>query len=412
MGKMFWAQKLVGDNSRAVRDVIAMEPSITSMAANRPESLLVAGNSRGELLLYDLRRHPPELTMKKQIDYDGGILDSGLNIRQVEFFDKRNILVRNSIGLHLFGIETQTTLSSLSPKNTVCCDSAGRHGRSWKGDNFVGFSVFPKGTGSGEILNGASGEFAAISSSHVYSIDVRCCNPITSCQSLLWADRNDKPDQMFSTLTWNAASTEEHFTSQVPLQVKDDKTTSFDILCVTTHVDWICTGSGSGHIHCWDRRCGKVLQCWKGHTKSIVFLKAISRQRLLSAGRDKTAVLWDMSTTPPAKISSIYNIPGGQEYAMNITCQNFRDHDLVSTPGDSDLLLCAAAGRKAVFMDMPEVTQPDGQPTEVPAERIVMSDFQGKQIPSSGKLNIRSISLLPCRQLVLLGCHGGIQVCL
>jgi len=97
---------------------------------------------------------------------------------------------------------------------------------------------------------------------------------------------------------------------------------------------------------------------------------------------------------------------------MNITSHEFHNDGLVSIPGDNNLLICAAAGRKAVFMPMPQELQPDGQPTDVPARRIVMSDFEGNRIPSSGKLSISSVSLLPCRQLVMLGCDGEIHVCL
>lgn len=100
---------------------------------------------------------------------------------------------------------------------------------------------------------------------------------------------------------------------------------------------------------------------------------------------------------------------------MNIISHQFHDdgHGLVSIPGDNSLLLCAAAGRKAVFMPMPQEPQPGGQqPTDVLASRIVMSDFEGNRIPSSGKFTISSIALLPCRQLVLLGCEGEVHVCL
>ena len=110
---------------------------------------------------------------------------------------------------------------------------------------------------------------------------------------------------------------------------------------------------------------------------------------------------------------SIYTDIPGKEYAMNITCHQFHNDGLVSIPGDNNLLLCAAAGRKAVFMPMPQEPQSqDGQALEVLASRIVMSDFEGDRIPSSGKLNISSIALLPCRQLILLGCEGEIHVCL
>jgi len=415
--RMMLASTLDDNKSRASRSGDAMEAAITSMAVNRSESMLVAGNSEGELLLFDLRHHPPVLKQKKQFDNDDSMLDEGLTIKQVEFFDKNDVLVCNG-GLHLFNTETQTTISSLSPKNTFRSDSTDMRGISWRGDNFVGFSGFPKGTGREEILGDSSGEFAAISSKYVYSVDVRCRNSIARHKSMFWPDKDTKAktpkfDNMFRALTWNTASLQEEYVKNyLAPTVKDDKTASFDLLCVTTHEDWICTGSASGHIHCFDRRSGKVLHCWKGHAKPVEYLKAISRHRLLSAGGDKTAVLWDMNKTPPQKISSIYNIPG-KEYAMNVTSHQFRDDGLVSIPGDNGLLLCAAAGRKAVFMSMPQEYQPESQqPMHVLAGRTVMSDFEGNQIPSSGKLDISSIALLPCRQLMLLGCEGGIYVCL
>ena len=97
---------------------------------------------------------------------------------------------------------------------------------------------------------------------------------------------------------------------------------------------------------------------------------------------------------------------------MSIASHQFRSGGLVSMPGDGDLLLCAAAGRKATFMAMPTEPGLDGQPVDVPASRVILSDHKGNRIPSSEKLGIGSIALLPCRQLVLLGCEGEIHVCL
>ena len=94
---------------------------------------------------------------------------------------------------------------------------------------------------------------------------------------------------------------------------------------------------------------------------------------------------------------------------MNITSHKFRPDGLVSIPG-GDLLLCAASGRKAVFQPLP--LTPEAEPMDVKAQRIVMSDYEGNRLASSAKLNISSIALLPCRQLVLLGCEGVIHVCL
>ena len=95
---------------------------------------------------------------------------------------------------------------------------------------------------------------------------------------------------------------------------------------------------------------------------------------------------------------------------MNITSHHFREDGLVSIL-DGDLILCAVTGRKTVFMPMTQL-QPDGSPLEVRADRIVMSDCEGNPISSSEKLKVSSVALLPCRQLVLLGCEGQIHVCL
>ena len=95
---------------------------------------------------------------------------------------------------------------------------------------------------------------------------------------------------------------------------------------------------------------------------------------------------------------------------MNATSHQLNDNGIVSIPGESNLLLCAAAGRKAVFMA--QNSQPDDQLNDIVASRIVMSDYRGNRIPSADKLNISSIAMLPCRQLVLLGCKGEIHVCL
>jgi hypothetical protein len=113
-----------------------------------------------------------------------------------------------------------------------------------------------------------------------------------------------------------------------------------------------------------------------------------------------------MTKTPPQKISGVNDIPG-KEFAINVTSQKFHDNGLVSIPGDSNLLLWAIAGWNAVFMPMSQEASAD-----VVATRFVMSSSDGKRIPSLGKLSISSIALLPCRQMIPLGCEGEINVCL
>lgn len=389
--RYLWQPRMMSCTSLKDKDSVVLEEAdtetpinITCMSANKPESLLVTGTSAGEILLFDLRRHPPELVQKKKIGND--------SIKQIEFYDHNNILVCDG-GLHLYNFE-QATVNSLSLTS-----------------DFIGFGLLAKGTGSGEILSESSGECAAITTSHLYIIDTRCQNSASSNQ---FDSINNTTDSMFRRLTWNTSTLKKETETQEDSNNdnNDDTTASFELTSVTTHSDWICIGSRMGHIHCFDRRQGELLSCWKGHTKSIEYLAAISKFRLLSVSGDKTAVLWDLTNTPPTKISSIYNIPG-KELTMNVTSHQFNNDGLVSIPGESNLLLCAASGRKAVFMSLLQEPQEDGQPNDVAASRIVMADYKGNRIPSSNKLNISSIALLPCRQLVLLGCDGGeIQVCL
>jgi hypothetical protein len=94
---------------------------------------------------------------------------------------------------------------------------------------------------------------------------------------------------------------------------------------------------------------------------------------------------------------------------MNVAAHYFEDDGIVTTLGRGNLLLCAATGRKAVFQSLSTSCQTEDP---VKADRIVMNDYEGSRIASSGKFNIHSIALLPLRQLVLLGCVDEINVCL
>ena len=225
-------------------------------------------------------------------------------------------------------------------------------------------------------------------------------------------------DSMCKQLIWNidgVGYSSEHLNSRKKTIPEAEPLSSFKLNCITTHCgegDWICVGSSIGHIHLFDRRRGKLVICWKAHSLSIEYLQSVSRHRLLSVSADKTAVVWDLSRNPPQKVSSICNLPG-KENTMNISSHQFQAEDgLVSIPG-GDFLLCCVTGRKAVFQPMslhPNLSDEDN--IDIKAERIVMSNWDGSSISSSSKLNISSLALLPCRQLVLLGCDGEIHVCL
>jgi hypothetical protein len=255
------------------------------------------------------------------------------------------------------------------------------------------------------------GDISAISSAYLYGIDMRCSESITS-RNCVAPYKPSQPDALFKSLTWHTGIATKEYPQSEEMISPQEQDSSFNFTCLTSHCgggDWVCVGSSSGHIHIFDRRRGKLLACWRAHQKAVVCIKSISRYKVISASADKTAVLWNIMSSPPQMLSSIYNIPG-KEHSMNIACHYFREDGLVSVP-DGDLILCAVTGRKTVFMPMTQ-SQSNGSPLEVKADRKVMSDCESNPIPSSEKLKVSSVALLPCRQLVLLGCEGEIHVCL
>jgi hypothetical protein len=397
--------------------------SITCMSTNASESMLLAGNSIGEVLLFDLRRQPPSLMHRQQVPFNTH--DGTVNpISQADFFNREESVLVCDGGLHQWDIETQKIRSSLSRDNAYHNDNT-RVQCPWQGDRFVKFSVFPKLSGHGELIDASFGEIAAITPNHLCTIDMRCRRSVATYEQLVQSgiassccEQPPQFDSMFEQLIWNidgVGYSSEHLNSRKKTIPEAEPLSSFKLNCITTHCgegDWICVGSSSGHIHLFDRRRGKLVICWKAHSLSIEYLQSVSRHRLLSVSADKTAVVWDLSRNPPQKVSSICNLPG-KENTMNISSHQFQAEDgLVSIPG-GDFLLCCVTGRKAVFQPMslhPNLSNEDN--IDIKAERIVMSNWDGSSISSSSKLNISSVALLPCRQLVLLGCDGEIHVCL
>ena len=379
---------------------------VTCMKTNQSESLLASGTNDGELLLFDLKCHPPTLRCRHRFHNMFQDNDSTKSIKQVEFFDVEKMLVCNG-GLHLFDVENQFVVTSLSSRNTFYVDQGCKP---WCNEEINAFTMFPRGTGTSEILDGSMGDICAISSAYLYGIDMRCNKSITSSHRFS-SHRPCQPDALFKRVTWHTGVATNEAPQYANTTCMQEKDSSFDFTCVTSHCgsgDWIGVGSGSGHIHIFDRRQGKLLACWRAHQKAIVYIESISRHKVMSVSADKTAVLWNIMSSPPQKINSIYNIPG-KEHSMNIVSHYFREDGLVSVPG-GDLILCAATGRKTVFMPMKQPNHDDSM-FEVRADRIVISDCEGNRISSSEKLCISSVALLPCRQLVLLGCEGEIHVC-
>jgi WD40 repeat protein len=295
--KYLWHPRMMATTTlalgNATRPINDSQRAVTSMASNKSESLLVAGDTHGAILLFDLRRHPPSII--HQANVSGANSDTKA-ISKVNFFTTCDLLVCNG-GLHLWDIEAGKT-KACSP---------------WKNVDFVGYDTFPLMTSSCELFYSGNGEVAAISSSRLYMIDMRCSG-FSDQQQIRLPKTSAPADPMVKHLPWHLSKTTvpTHTTSKHHhLCVREQKASaqapSFNLKCNATHGDWVCVGSSSGHIHCFDRRTSKLLVCWKAHTKSIEYLQAVSRQLLLSVSADKTAVVWNLAHTPPQQISSIYS---------------------------------------------------------------------------------------------------------
>ena len=98
--------------------------SISSMAVDAGESLLATGGKGGEILIWDLRQHPPcvkscfSQTNKKR----------GMEISQVGFADKGNMGVACDGNIHVFDVEQNVELAFLKRRDRGENSDAGRIG--------------------------------------------------------------------------------------------------------------------------------------------------------------------------------------------------------------------------------------------------------------------------------------------
>ena len=57
---------------------------------------------------------------------------------------------------------------------------------------------------------------------------------------------------------------------------------------------WICVGRSDGVVVCVEGRMGRVLHTWKAHDESVVQIYCINANQVVTVGKDKRAVLWDL----------------------------------------------------------------------------------------------------------------------
>lgn len=186
--------------------------------------------------------------------------------------------------------------------------------------------------------------------------------------------------------------------------------------------DLICLGSSSGYVHCFERRKGNMLLNWKAHSKAVIAIKPYHKRHfIVTVSRDRTALLWDLRTTPPKKLSTISGLPKSgsgmnsqtvilQQFdltnddsnAFNINSSDDNSNDLsYRQPKNERSVLYAASGHKAASASIP-----DSGSDEISVEPRKFRDINGNKI-SKKSMCIQSMLLLPLRQLVLLGSDNG-----
>ena len=57
---------------------------------------------------------------------------------------------------------------------------------------------------------------------------------------------------------------------------------------------WICVGRSDGVVVCVEGRMGSVLNTWKAHDDSVVQIYCINANQVVTVGKDKRAILWDL----------------------------------------------------------------------------------------------------------------------
>jgi WD40 repeat protein len=83
-------------------------------------------------------------------------------------------------------------------------------------------------------------------------------------------------------------------------------------ICAGADGHWVAVGFTTGNVCIVDRRTGRLLHSWQPHPSdtSILHLSQVSSRKLLTVGSDKTAVLWDFSSS---RVSAVH----GQSSSMD-----------------------------------------------------------------------------------------------
>jgi WD40 repeat protein len=450
---------------------------IQSLAVNSSESILASGNRRGEVCLWDLRQHPPKITTRLVNELKGRAHQLGKTqtkgmfgpisqiqfsapISQLEFLERERTGIACDGLLNLWDVEMGCVVSSMN-SGVLQTDrnEIGQFLDSWIGlsqpttkDPFLAFSLVRSGNCMGSDSS-CSQEILAVTQSNLFRIDMRCGQ--RSIQSPLLCSVTKEitmPNSMWLSRSWMLNSPEISPRGLGGDSAPSSNTQSpadyhFSCISPADFCDWVCVGSLSGHVHCFERRAGRLLHCWKAHEKAIIAIKSISNHQVLTIGRDRKATLWDLRGDSPVKlqrfrgefqetnilrnVAQVYqksdtnrslivslDLPGGGSglSMQNVAVQNFVHKGIksqgspIGNSSDNPLsMLYTVSGNRSISVPIPDIATPQ---KSVKLKAKSLRHASGAKKKSFRKLDIRSIALLPLRQLVLLGDDDGtIHVC-
>ncbi len=350
--------------------------SVRSLAVDPAETVLLSGSRRGVIKVWSLREYPVALAQ-----LGGGLEHHTESIFSLNFLNGSDYAVSLDGSLVVWDVNTGSVLVR---KEKYAPEIGGMPFA------YMAVDVLPVGggVGLGDSRNAGGHhqhhQLLAATQTTLYHFDLR--DRASSSSSVLVASQASE---------WGVSSS-----------CFQDRGIGAALQCVTTHDDgyWICTGSSNGQMCVLDRRTGEIAQAWQAHEAPILRVFPWSRDKVLSVSMDRTAVLWDIRSTIPRDICCLRGLPDSPS-GMTVLNHEFRRSSAAAAAGGKrPHILMSFGGHKGVVARMPRSGM------DLVAKSRYFLSPNGLKLRA--KINVQSATLLPLRNLLLVGCDDGIiRVC-
>ncbi|CAN0352284.1 unnamed protein product [Phaeothamnion confervicola] len=167
--------------------------------------------------------------------------------------------------------------------------------------------------------------------------------------------------------------------------------------------DWVAAGTSDGQVAVLDRRNGRLVWLWRAHSGAVIRLFVTDRNRLLTMGADRCAIVWDLarSSITPLRVSTLRGLPDRGGMPPNAAAAA-----RLNPGGAGETVLFAISRHKILASLVPQ----DG--ADVTAQPCSFVDPSLRKIRRFDGLAVQAVALLPLRRLLVLGCDDGwLRVC-